>query len=90
MDLIFHKTEYEYYTNIDIDGDDSRMILDTGSPVTTISIPSLLQITGEPMFAFRKKQMLLCRIMKRYLLDLMVHTKMTRMILYLIWLRTLE
>ncbi len=55
MDLIFHKTEYEYYTNIDIDGDDSRMILDTGSPVTTISIPSLLQITGEPMFAFRKK-----------------------------------
>ena len=29
--------------------------LDTGSPISVISIPVLLSITGESLFAFRKK-----------------------------------
>lgn len=55
IELVFEKTEFCYQTTIDLGGDDAIMELDSGSPITTISIPNLLQITGESMFAFRNK-----------------------------------
>lgn len=54
-ELLFRKTEFCYRTTIDLGGDESYIELDTGSPITTISIPNLLQITGESLSAFRHK-----------------------------------
>ncbi len=55
IELVFSKSDYCYQTSIDLGGDAATMELDTGSPITTISIPNLIQITGEPLFAFRNK-----------------------------------
>ena len=55
IELVFTKTEYCYQSLIDLGGDDALIELDTGSPISTISIPNLLQITGESLLSFRKK-----------------------------------
>ena len=55
MEIVFSKSEFSYRTQIDLHGDVATMELDTGSPITTISIPNLLQITGESFFSFQKK-----------------------------------
>lgn len=55
IELIFEKADFCYQSVIDLGGDEAYIELDTGSPITTISIPNLLQITGESLFAFRKK-----------------------------------
>ena len=55
IELVFRKNEYCYHSYINLQGDDVVIELDTGSPITTISIPSLLQITGESLYAFQKK-----------------------------------
>ena len=55
IELVFRKTDNCYQTFVDIGDDEAAMELDTGSPITTISIPNLLQITGELLFAFRRK-----------------------------------
>ena len=55
IELVFTKTDFCYQTSIDLGDDTAPMELDTGSPITTISIPNLLQITGESLFAFKKK-----------------------------------
>lgn len=54
MELIFYRSEAGYSANIDANGDYMSIMLDTGSPISMISIPSLLQITGESLFSFRK------------------------------------
>ena len=54
-ELVFTKSEYSFQTGIPTDDDEIVVYLDTGSPITTISIPSLLQITGEPISVFRNK-----------------------------------
>ena len=46
-ELVFTKSEYSFQTGIPTDDDEIVVYLDTGSPITTISIPSLLQITGD-------------------------------------------
>lgn len=55
IELIFEKTDFGYQSKIDLGVDEAVMELDTGSPITTISVPNLLQITGETIYAFRKK-----------------------------------
>ena len=55
MEIIFSKSDHCYQTSIDLGGDDALIELDTGSPISTISVPNLLQITGESLFSFRKK-----------------------------------
>ena len=42
IELVFSKSDYCYQTSIDLGGDAATMELDTGSPLTTISIPNLL------------------------------------------------
>ena len=55
-ELIFKKGETAYIAQIDVAGPNKPKIeLDTGSPISVISIPVLLSITGESLFAFRKK-----------------------------------
>ena len=54
-ELVFRKSEFCYHTTIDLGYDTAQIELDTGSPITTISIPNLLQITGESFVVFRKK-----------------------------------
>ena len=54
-ELIFRKMPSSYEIDIELGEAKSRVKLDTGSPITTISIPNLLHITAEPIFAFRKK-----------------------------------
>ena len=55
-ELIFKRGETAYIAQIDIAGPNKPGIeLDTGSPISVISIPVLLSITGESLFAFRKK-----------------------------------
>ena len=55
IESVFYKSEFCYQTSIDLGGDTAVMELDSGSPISTISVPNLLQITGESLFAFRKK-----------------------------------
>lgn len=55
IELIFEKAAFCYQTSIDLGEDDAVIELDTGSPISTISIPNLLQITGETLLSFRKK-----------------------------------
>ena len=55
-ELIFRKEETAYIAEINVAGPGKLKIeLDTGSPISVISIPVLLSITGESLFAFRKK-----------------------------------
>ena len=55
-ELIFRKGETAYIAEIDVAGPKKPKIeLDTGSPISVISIPVLLSITGESLFAFRTK-----------------------------------
>ena len=55
-EMIFKKGESAYIAQIDIVGPNKPKIeLDTGSPISVISIPVLLSITGESLVAFRKK-----------------------------------
>lgn len=56
--LLFKKKPFSYETAISLkkyELPDSFMKLDTGSPITIISIPVLLQITGESLVALRNK-----------------------------------
>lgn len=55
IEFVFTKTDFCYQTSIDLGEDDAVIELDTGSPITTVPIPSLLQITGESLFTLRKK-----------------------------------
>ncbi len=55
IEIVFYKSEFCYQTPIDLGGDTAMIELDSGSPITTISVPNLLQITGESLYAFRKK-----------------------------------
>ncbi len=55
IELVFYKSEFCYQTTIDLGGDTAMMELDSGSPITTVSVPNLLQITGEPFLPFVKK-----------------------------------
>ncbi len=54
-EFIFNKFDYGYSGMIDLGDDEGDIELDTGAPISVISIPYLLQITGESMYAFRKK-----------------------------------
>lgn len=55
-ELIFKKGETAYIARIDVAGPNKPKIeLDTGPPISVISIPVLLGITGESLFVFRKK-----------------------------------
>ncbi|MBR1628894.1 MAG: hypothetical protein IJ679_06465 [Lachnospiraceae bacterium] len=55
-EIIFYKRPTEYYNALPIKGMpqiQKEIYLDTGSPITVISIPSLLQITGDSLSSFR-------------------------------------
>lgn len=55
-DIVFFKKDFSYTTEISTaDGSIAEMDLDTGSPITIISIPILLQITKEPLFSLRNR-----------------------------------